>query len=191
MVSNVASGKLSGRASGSISQVWRDELGNRVRFTWVEGSRAEKFSPFTQAYAVAFTRDGDVVIGHRPGHPWCLPGGTCEIGETARQTLVRELDEELSLRVVRTRLLGAQLVEYLDEKKTPHYQLRYVALVELKALTPDPDNGFLWERRTVKPDVVNSHLHWGPVLDEIMRLAKRQYAVWSREAAPRRRRSAK
>ncbi|HIH23733.1 TPA: NUDIX domain-containing protein [Candidatus Woesearchaeota archaeon] len=191
MASNVGPGKLSGRASEPISHVWRDERGNRVRFTWIEGSRVGKFSPFTQAYAVAFERDGGVIIGHRPGHPWCLPGGTHEAGETARQTLVRELDEELSLRVVRARLLGAQLVEYLDEAKAPHYQLRYVAIVDLKALTPDPDNGFLWERRSVKPGDVNRYLRWGPVLDRILLSAKRQYAVWSREDASRKRRSAK
>lgn len=42
---------------------------------------------------------------------WCFPGGHVERGERSRDAVVREFDEELSLRVKAVRRLGAVRVE--------------------------------------------------------------------------------
>jgi 8-oxo-dGTP diphosphatase len=45
--------------------------------------------------------------GHEPGlGRWSLPGGRVEPGESARQALVREVEEETGLRIVVTGLAG-------------------------------------------------------------------------------------
>lgn len=56
------------------------------------------------AVGVILQPDGRVLLGQRPeGKPWPswweLPGGKIEPGESVREALVRELDEELGIRV--------------------------------------------------------------------------------------------
>lgn len=61
-------------------------------------------APIEVAAGVVIRADGAVLLGQRPaGKPyagwWEFPGGKLEAGETVAQALVRELDEELGLRV--------------------------------------------------------------------------------------------
>ena len=57
-----------------------------------------------QVVAAILERDGQILIGQRmaeQSHPlkWEFPGGKVEPGETPEQALIRELDEELGIRV--------------------------------------------------------------------------------------------
>ena len=59
--------------------------------------------------AALYDRSGCVLLARRPeGKPmaglWEFPGGKIEPGETPEQALVRELDEELGIRVARESL---------------------------------------------------------------------------------------
>ena len=45
--------------------------------------------------------------GIAKGGAWCFPGGHLEHGENSRAAIIRELREELGIRVVPTRRLGA------------------------------------------------------------------------------------
>lgn len=69
------------------------------------------------AAAVIVRADGAVLLAQRPpGKPWAgyweFPGGKLEPGESARQALGRELDEELGIRVVRAAPWLAQSFAY-------------------------------------------------------------------------------
>lgn len=56
-------------------------------------------------------RDGCVLLGRNDRNEWELPGGRMEPGESTRETLVRELQEETGLRVTPGRLLLAEPFE--------------------------------------------------------------------------------
>lgn len=71
----------------------------------IAAGRAPDGRPITPvAVAVIERRDGRVLIAQRPeGKPyagwWEFPGGKLEVGESVHAALVREIDEELGLRV--------------------------------------------------------------------------------------------
>ena len=60
--------------------------------------------------ALLLTRRAATLRGH--ANQWALPGGRCDPGETAAQAALRELDEELGLRLDPNALLG-HLDDYL------------------------------------------------------------------------------
>jgi 8-oxo-dGTP pyrophosphatase MutT (NUDIX family) len=145
----------------------------KVKFTFYDGLDVNKFEPYTQSYAICFRDDGKIFIGFSPSeyNDWLLPGGTCEKGENGLATLRRELDEELSLEIKKVHLIGAQRVDYLNVKKESHYQLRYVAIVKAKKLTPDPDNGKMWKRKAINPKDFQKYLPWGNIGEHIVQKA--------------------
>ena len=66
-----------------------------------------------QRASAVLLKDDRILIVRISGHGrtwWCLPGGTIEPNETPEDTIVRELREELNLRVVcRERLYAAPM----------------------------------------------------------------------------------
>jgi len=150
-----------------------EHKGVKVKFSYEDGNDVRAFTPYTQSYAICFRDDGKILIGLSPsGHgDWCLPGGTVEKDESAEQALIREIDEELSLRIRKFQLLGAQKVEYLNIEKEPHFQLRYVALVEELPLTPDPDSGLLWQKKAVSPEKFMEYIKWDQIGEHILKCA--------------------
>ena len=71
--------------------------------------------------AVIFDRRGRLLLQQRSdGGQWGLPGGSVEIGESLRDALIREVNEETGLRVIPGRLVGLysspafQIVRYPD-----------------------------------------------------------------------------
>lgn len=56
------------------------------------------------AAAFLLTRRAATLRSH--GNQWALPGGRCDEGETAVQAVLRELDEEVGLRLGADRVLG-------------------------------------------------------------------------------------
>jgi 8-oxo-dGTP pyrophosphatase MutT (NUDIX family) len=151
--------------------------GTKVKFTFYDGSSEKKFEPYNQSYAICFRDDGKIVIGLHPGEcgDWLLPGGQREKGENGVQTLKRELDEELSLEIKKVHLIGAQRVDYLNVKKDSHYQLRYAAIVKVKKLTPDPDNGLMWKRKAIDPKDFSKYLSWGNIGEHLVKEAVQWY----------------
>jgi 8-oxo-dGTP pyrophosphatase MutT (NUDIX family) len=151
------------------SLIWISDTGIKYKFTFIDSDSHEKFSPIAQSYGICFDKDGKIAIGRNSltfNGRWMLPGGRRENGESPEQTLKRELLEELDLTVDKYKLIGAQKVEYPDDvSKKPFYQFRYAVIIkEAKPLTPDPDNGIVWERKFVNPSEVNSYIKWGKIL---------------------------
>ncbi len=86
-----------------------------------EDSRAA--APVRQVVAGILSRDGRILIGQRKrtgSHPlkWEFPGGKVEPGESPHAATVRELDEELGVRVQVGAELDRYLIQYGDGPKT-------------------------------------------------------------------------
>lgn len=166
--------------STPISQDWLSDTGEMLRFTFIDSDSHENFHPVKQCYGLCFNEKGEIAIGRNSrafqGN-WILPGGRTENGETPEQTLERELLEELDIIPGKHKFLGAQKVEFLDEpSKSPIYQLRYAIIIkEIRPLTPDPDNGAIWERKFVKPSEVDRYLKWGAILQHLVKKAEEWY----------------
>lgn len=100
------------------------------------------------AVAVALTtveegRDTALLLTLRASHlrahrgQWALPGGRCDAGETAVEAVLRELDEELGLRLAENDVLGV-----LDDYPTRSGYLITPVVVwaeDSRAIRPNPD----------------------------------------------------
>ncbi|MBD3209127.1 NUDIX hydrolase [Candidatus Woesearchaeota archaeon] len=155
---------------------WEDPNDGRVRFTFFEPETYEKLTPIAQSYGLCFNTDGKLLIGKCKGahqRKWILPGGRVEQGEHPEKTLHREVDEEVSATLRKVDFIGVQKVEYLDIDKEAVYQLRFAAIIdEIKPLTPDPDNGELWERKFIEPEEFLEYLPWSAIGERLVQLAK-------------------
>jgi 8-oxo-dGTP pyrophosphatase MutT (NUDIX family) len=60
--------------------------------------------------------DGGVVLVKNPRNEWELPGGRLEVGETPESALVREFEEELSIRISVEAPIDSYLFEVVPEK---------------------------------------------------------------------------
>lgn len=130
-------------------------------------------TPF--AASVALLRRGDVLLIQREREPfgglWTLPGGRLEPGESAEDCAVREIQEELGLRVfalraVTTLWIGAQRMHRLAVFATEGFEGEIV---------PDPAEVRAW--RWVKPEQVyglRTTIELSDVLESAMRLFDRR-----------------
>ena len=86
-------------------------------------------------------RDGHLLI-HRAVHEpfWTIPGGTAELGEDSRATLVREMEEELGVTVTVGRLLF--LVEnFFHFEKRAWHEIGWYYLIDLPTGFPFSSDG--------------------------------------------------
>jgi ADP-ribose pyrophosphatase YjhB (NUDIX family) len=92
----------------------------------------------TKVSALCVTPDHRVLLVSQDRKFWTLPGGHHESGETHEETLAREVREEACARVNACRYLGAQRVDDPTWPR-PHFQLRYLAQVELEPFLPNQE----------------------------------------------------
>ncbi|HBH17039.1 MAG: hypothetical protein UV57_C0003G0007 [Parcubacteria group bacterium GW2011_GWD2_43_10] len=120
----------------------------------------------TQAYGVCFV-DDKIVIGLRGAkQTWGIIGGTVEPGETPEQTLIREVQEESNMRVLKYLPLGYQIVTRPDG--SINYQLRYCCMVQpIGNFVSDPA-GSIVEIKLVNPADYKEYFDWGEVGDRII-----------------------
>lgn len=99
--------------------------------------------------AIGILQDGERYLliqraTHLPkGGKWCFPGGHVEPGETSREAIIREVSEELGVRAVPRRRLGAVrtpdgayvLVTWLLDHQTTTLRLRRTEVADAKWLT--------------------------------------------------------
>jgi len=124
-------------------QPWINDAGNKVELVpFDESLPSEKI---THAYAISFLNQEACIIPRRGNGMWWLPGGTIEQGETWRETLKRELMEELGVRI---QTYEPFIAYYAKDK----YRIVSWAVVEpmVKAVDPDGDVGIV-EIRVINP----------------------------------------
>jgi len=123
----------------------------------------------TQVYGLCFT-DGKLVIGFGGSNQgWGLIGGTIEEGESYRQTLDREVQEESNMRVLEARPVGYQKLTAADGKTI--YQLRYWCQVEpYGPFVADPA-GSVTEIKLIDPYEYKQYFDWGKIGDRLVERA--------------------
>lgn len=156
--------------------VWDSGTLGKVQFSFEEREDFDGFSPVLQSYGICFNDEGKILIGLCEGAnegAWALPGGTVEPGENPIDTLHREIMEEVDVVADKIFLIGVQKVDFLDIKRDPEYQLRFaVKIKELLPITPDPDNGYLWERKFIDVEEFSNYFPWGAIGEFISKKAK-------------------
>ena len=141
--------------------------GHKITLTWIRSSNLYKYLPINQVYGIVFNNNNGILIcrkNNRSG--WHLPGGTVEANERIRETLIREVLEEVDTILSDIRELGVQKVEFPNNPNknegTVFYQARLIAKVKkMLPQTPDPDGGSVWERNFVPASEITNYVNWG------------------------------
>ncbi len=149
--------------SSSIKLGWHEEV-------------VPKEMPIGQVYAVAFSKDGRVLLKAeetKRGLFYSLPGGTPEksdenLEETLRREFVEEVNTTLKEKVCH---LGYQSVEG-DNGRPIYAQVRTTALIDkIGEKKPDPDNGKTYKRLLVSPERAIELLDWKEIGEAIIKKA--------------------
>lgn len=127
-------------------------------------------SKCTQTYGVCFF-DNKIVIGFDGKQKiWGLVGGTIEKGETLKQTLTREVQEESNMEVLSFLPIGVQKV--IDTRDNSFcYQLRYVCSVQpYGPFVSDPADSIA-EIKLINPADYKQYFDWGSIGERIIERA--------------------
>ncbi len=116
--------------------------------------------------------NGLVPIVHYADHHDNLPGGRTEAGESVEQTLIREIDEELKMKLISWEPLGYQ--EWIDiETGNTSLGLRvHAKLSKEEEFTNDP-GGPVIGHSLVPLDELNSYINYHVIGDRMVELAKK------------------
>ena len=130
--------------------------------SWIKSDDLSSLSPIKQIYALVIDSNTNILIcRENPSAKWQLPGGKPELGENIKQTIDRELLEEVDVTIRDLINLGYNEVVN-SETNEKYYQLRFIArLDELLDQTPDPDKKFIWERKFIPLSEIKEYIKWG------------------------------
>ena len=110
-----------------------------------------------------------IVLGEGTGGGWGLVGGHIEKDETFEQTLIREVQEEINMRVLKFGSVGVQEVTPPNGKT--EFQLRYWATVEpIGKFEKDPARS-VTEIKLIKPRDYKNYFDWGEIGERIIQRA--------------------
>lgn len=145
--------------------------GKQIQINWFD--LVDKKIPdldWKQVYAIGDV-DGLVPIVHYEDDHDNLPGGKSEPGETIEQTLIREMDEEIKMKVISWEPLGYQ--EWIESGKCAVNALRvYVKLAREEEFTNDP-GGSVIGHNLVPLDKLNGHINYHSIGDRMVELVKK------------------
>ena len=141
----------------------------RFEVTWKSGRPVPVRDQITQASAICFTPDNQIVMVSGNGLEWHIPGGHPEEGESLHQALGREVWEEACCEVIEPSLLGWQHVRDLQDDSV-HIQMRYWCRVQVQPFDPQHEMRY---RKFVGREKFLQTLAYGhsPLAKEMFRLA--------------------
>ncbi|MCZ6678332.1 MAG: NUDIX domain-containing protein [Candidatus Poribacteria bacterium] len=134
--------------------------GPSAKITWMPLPFQPPRELTTQAYAICFTADGNIVLVSGDDAYWNLPGGHPAQGETLEEALAREVWEEACAEVKQCTYIGCQKIDEPNSREglPLYYQTRFWARVELYPFRPQFETT---QRRLVPPAQFLSTLAWG------------------------------
>ena len=156
------------------SFIWK---GVTVTNTWIKSSNIEKYNPVTQVYGIIFNEDNEILICREDENSsWLIPGGHPEEGESFKETLKREVLEEVDVEVSDIIPLGVFKVEFSDDPEKIIYQSRFIAkLKKLNPQTEDPSIKKTWVRKFVPAGKISEYVKWGEEGDAMFKDAIELY----------------
>ena len=124
-------------------------------------------SKCTQSYGVCFCGDKMVIGFGGKKKDWGLIGGTIEPGETFEGTLVREIQEESNMKILKSKPVGYQ--KCTDTRDNSFiFQLRYVCIVEpYGPFVSDPAGG-VTEIKLIDEKDYKQYFKWGKIVERII-----------------------
>ena len=132
--------------------------------SWIKSNQIDKdnISPIKQVYALVIDSKTNILICREDANsPWQLPGGKPEANESIKETVDRELLEEVDVTVQTIVDLGYNEITNLQTNEK-YYQLRFIAYLDKELeQTPDPDKNFIWERKWIPLEQVKDYIKWG------------------------------
>jgi 8-oxo-dGTP diphosphatase len=121
--------------------------------------------------AALIQRDSQLLIGQRPAgkwneYKWEFPGGKVEAGESPREALARELDEELDIRAV----IGDELTRYQHQYPgRPPIELIFYRVTDFEG---EPRNRVFHDLRWETPGRFSDYDFLDGDLDLVRRLVR-------------------
>ena len=146
--------------------------GNQILIDWFDVDNKDEIPdlPWQQIYVIGDV-GGKVPLVYYAHSRENLPGGHTEPGETLEQTLCREVQEELNMRVIEWRPIGYQVLTNPDGKVD--YQFRAVAKLEKLGEFMGDVGGSVIGYRLVDIDEVNQRIGYGDVGERMIDRAKK------------------
>ncbi len=143
--------------------------GQRVDADWCDITSTELPDiPWKQVYIVG-NLGGKVPLVVYPDGAVNLPGGQVEPGESVEQTVVREAEEELNMRVTSWRPLGYQATRVGDTFMGNQLRV-YATLEQIGPFTHDP-GGNVIANRFIKLTELEQTIHYGETGTRLEQLA--------------------
>ena len=153
----------------SIIKNYKGRSGVEYIFEYFDADSFDQleYSHCRQAYGVCFYGNQMVIGFGGNKKDWGLIGGTIEEGETFEEALVREIQEESNMEVLKSRPIGYQKVT--DTRDGSYvFQLRYVCTVRpFGPFVVDPAGG-VTKIKLIDPKDYKKYFDWGEIGERIV-----------------------
>lgn len=146
------------RQSGDIPYVYRD----------IDSIDEIKDKKISGVHAYCFCNGKLVIVYAENKGQWTPAGGGVEIGETVEEAVIREVQEETNMKVLKQRIIG--YIEIFEPNKIS-IQTRSVCLVESHGPFISDPAGDITEIKLIDPADYKKYFDWGEIGDYIMERA--------------------
>jgi len=137
---------------------------SEITFLWHPGKMVDNLISF-QVYGFCINDDGKVcLVKDKEETRFTLPGGHVDAGETAKQALIREFEEEAQFQPENVELLGALEVKVVDKDSQltdHHQQVRFICKIHnIPDFVAGKDGWETEERIFVDPNKLPDYIDW-------------------------------
>lgn len=144
--------------------LWQNQ---EYEMEWFNETDFSKLKNITQVYGFLFTKDNKLCIVN-PKRSWRLPGGGIEKGETWKQALIREADEEADIEIKEDSLTPIGYIKVIPLSKNcekgEHYLLRITGkITKINEQTEDIAEGLINDREFIEPEKFLEYCYWGEI----------------------------